>query len=48
MTNFQVIINCVGVMHVLELNVNIMASNLSMYSSYSKNLEQRRKGEPTV
>ena len=31
---------------VLHLNVDIMASN--MYSSYSKNMERRRQGEPTV
>ena len=36
----------------MTLNVDIMASKLSiysyMYSSYSKNLEQRRQGKPTV
>ena len=30
-----------------ELNVDIVASKLSMYSSYSKNLGQRRQREPT-
>ena len=30
-----------------ELNVDVIASKLSMYSKYSKNLEQRRQGDPT-
>ena len=31
-----------------ELSVDIVASKLSMYSSYSKNLGWRRQREPTV
>ena len=31
-----------------ELNVDIVVSKLSMYSSYSSNLGRRRRKEPTV